>query len=174
MPAASRVVFLDSHLEVRRHAGVVAGRVFDAPKNVDGVRMHRASVSKGGACNTAKNVEAFRSGWRTAVLGCQPALSYPRRDHAAGGLPAVARSPGDEAHLRAKRYGGQPSPAFMSEGWRRGDSHPRPNIHPRRNLRCVSASEVSFPSSRGGKTAGNPPRKISPSTSEVAVEQPAC
>src|SRR5690606_7256160 len=58
--------------------------------------------------------------------------------------------------------------------WRRGDSHPRPKIHPRRNLRCVSASVVSFPTSRGGKTAGNPPRKISLPTSEVAVgNQPA-
>ena len=85
-----------------------------------------------------------------------------------------------KAHLRwphpfnVGRYGGQPSPAFMSEGWRRGDLHPRPKIHPRRNLRCVSASDVSLPASRDGKTAESQPRKISLSTSETAVNsQPA-
>jgi hypothetical protein len=29
--------------------------------------------------------------------------------------------------------------------WRRRELHPGPKIHPRRNLRCVSASEVSHP-----------------------------
>ena len=36
-------------------------------------------------------------------------------------------------------------PTERSDKWRRRDSHPRPKIHPRRNLRCVSASEISFP-----------------------------
>ena len=39
------------------------------------------------------------------------------------------------------------------EWWRRRDSHPRPKIHPRRNLRCVSASEISLPASRSGEQA---------------------
>src|SRR5204862_1849561 len=33
------------------------------------------------------------------------------------GLPSEARSSAGQAHLRASRYGGHPSPAFMSEGW---------------------------------------------------------
>jgi hypothetical protein len=33
------------------------------------------------------------------------------------GLPTVARSSSLTAHLRASRYGEQPSPALMSEGW---------------------------------------------------------
>ena len=33
------------------------------------------------------------------------------------GLPTEARSIEREAHRRASRYGGQPSHAFMSEGW---------------------------------------------------------
>jgi hypothetical protein len=32
-------------------------------------------------------------------------------------LPTEARSETRSAHRRASRYGGQPSPAFMSEGW---------------------------------------------------------
>jgi len=32
-------------------------------------------------------------------------------------LPSVARSESGQAHLRALRYGGHPSPALMSAGW---------------------------------------------------------
>ena len=35
--------------------------------------------------------------------------------------------------------------SFEWNRWRRRDLHPGPKIHPRRNLRCVSASEMSFP-----------------------------
>jgi hypothetical protein len=75
---------------------------------------------------------------------------------------------------RAARWGTQRGPTERSSKWRRGDSHPGPKICPRRNLRCVSASVVSRPAWRGGKTAGHQPRKVSPLTSRAAVSnQPA-
>ena len=52
---------------------------------------------------------------------------------------------------RAARAGREGPPPERSEYWRRRDSHPRPKIHPRRNLRCVSASEISPPSSRSSE-----------------------
>ena len=40
------------------------------------------------------------------------------------------------------------SQELVGRVWRRRDSHPGPKIHPRRNLRCVSASRISLPTSR--------------------------
>src|SRR5262245_58951345 len=59
--------------------------------------------------------------------------------------------------------------------WRRRDSHPRPKIHPRRNLRCVSASEVSLPASRSGEESpeANPSKSHCWTTEIPASNQPA-
>src|SRR5262245_9459549 len=47
----------------------------------------------------------------------------------------------------------------LGKEWRRRELHPGPKIHPRRNLRCVSASDLSCPAWRRGKTAEHQPRK---------------
>ena len=75
---------------------------------------------------------------------------------------------------RAARWGMQRGPTERSDKWRRGDSHPRPKILPRRNLRCVSVSEISRPASRDGQTVGHQSRMISPPASVTTRQQPAC
>ena len=43
--------------------------------------------------------------------------------------PATRSAPNDnETPAFAKGYGGHPSPENQREGWRRGDSHPRPKM----------------------------------------------
>ena len=53
---------------------------------------------------------------------CGPSMAYGGLQK---GLPSVARSEAGQAHLRAARFGGHPSPAFMSEGWSGGRANDR-------------------------------------------------
>jgi hypothetical protein len=55
------------------------------------------------------------------------------------------REAGEAGRERAARWGIERGPTERRNKWRRRDLHPGPKIHPRRNLRCVSASKVSLP-----------------------------
>src|SRR4051812_17113970 len=52
---------------------------------------------------------------------------------------------GQEALACARVACHERGPKGRVEWWRRRELHPGPKEHPRRNLRCVSASDVSHP-----------------------------
>ena len=81
-----------------------------------------------------------RSGPRARREGGEGKGAPPERIRNASERRRAAREAGRE---RAARWGTRRGPTERSNNWRRRDLHPGPKIHPRRNLRCVSASEVS-------------------------------
>ena len=149
LPTASLIVLLQADIEILGEPDVIA--TVAALKDVDEV-----STSQLRALRLAVRNDA-RSGHHS---------TRPLR----GLLMAGHKSLRSEGPAMS-----EPREARRVEWWRRGDSHPRPKIHPRRNLRCVSASELSSPNvKKQRRTAGNQPQKISSLTSETPVShQPA-
>jgi len=73
----------------------------------------------------------------------------------------------EEAHLRATRYGGHPSPVIMSEGWwRRRESNPRPKARRRGTLHACPLLDSRIQREEAAKTAEYQTRYVSPLNAE--------